>query len=222
VTWYANRIYLHATPSALARLEAEPALVGHIFLLDGPLLASWQPLAEPVAPPAGGLVVVKEVGEAEEPSVWGAEDYSPGRPWHPWHTQNEFVPWDHFHGAASLDIDPPGLRDLIQTEPPPAPFLRFLKDIHIVSGVPVTYYATAMWGGDIESEYAWVFDDREVVYAYRSDEEIVEVVEVDRQGRRSRQGDVLQLALAHLGLQLPTGYFAPHTRGFDWTPFRHG
>jgi hypothetical protein len=85
----------------------------------------------------------------------------------------------------------------------------------------VTYYLGRTWGGDIEGEAAWVFADREVLYCHRVPNDVRvdppdEVVVVDRDGRSVVRGDVLRLALAHHGVHLPTRYFAPHTRTFDW------
>lgn len=104
--------------------------------------------------------------------------------------------------------------DSVDFEKPPVGLLRFLGDLHDTCHVPVTYYACRMWGGDVEEEAAWIFAGTDLVYRYRSP---TETRETDARGQRIIQSGVLPLALAHHGLSLaPSGYFAPHTRGFDW------
>ncbi len=85
---------------------------------------------------------------------------------------------------------------------------------HDTCSVPVTYYACSMWGGDVDEEAAWVFAETDLVYRYQSR---TETRETDASGQRLIHSGVLSLALAHHGIYLPSsGYFAPHTRGFDW------
>lgn len=204
MTWYANRIYLNATPEVLVRLRAEPPLVGHVFLLTGTLPASWQSDAGAVALPEGGLVVVKEVCQPGDPSGW----YPP----------DAVVSWHALRGSPDINIiDGAHIGDIDEDQKPPAAFLRFLKGIHTAMGVPVTYYCGRMWGGSFDGEFAWAFAEREVVYARLSE---TQTVELERDGRRVVQGEVLMLALAHHGVHLPTPYFAPHTREFDWASRR--
>ena len=212
MTWYANRVYINATPAVLERLGRESALDGHIFLLTGALPASWRPDSGEVRLPASGLVVVKEIGAPEDP----AEVMDPQR-LHSWYRKDEFLSWDVLHGPPDIDVlEGAHIHDLVR-EAPPAPFLRYLKALHAATGAPVTYYLGATWGGDIEREYAWVFDGREVVYAFTSD---TSTIELDAHGRRERSEGVLPLALAHHGIQLPSPYFVPHRTTFDWARYR--
>jgi hypothetical protein len=57
-----------------------------------------------------------------------------------------------------------------------------------------------MWGGDIDYEYCLVYEPTESV-VFTTD------------GSRI---DALRAGLVKIGLELPTPYFAPHTRSYPW------
>ena len=78
-------------------------------------------------------------------------------------------------------------------------------NLHIEHSVPITYYSACTFGGDVEWERAWVF--AEVERRYEHDAE-------------TSFGDVLRKALIDHGVSLPSAYFAPHSRSFDWERFR--
>jgi hypothetical protein len=234
VTWYANRIYVNASPAVIAALREDPIFEGHLFRLRGTLPASWEKGAGKVRLPRGGLVVVKEVGPATdddgEAEIALYVAFGPGvgrvEHTHDWYAEGEWFSWNQLHGPSDVKvIDPAGLEELAECDVPPRGFLRFLADLHARCGQPVTYYLGRTWGGLRHAEAAWVFAERDVLYCYNPPKDVNadphdEVVVLDRDGRHVVYGDVLRLALAHHGLHLPTGYFAPHTRTFDWKPWR--
>ncbi|HEY2516685.1 MAG TPA: hypothetical protein VGI39_37705 [Polyangiaceae bacterium] len=210
MTWYANRIYVNASPLALAVLRAEPALRGHLFLLQGTLPTSWEQGGAELELAPGGLAVVKEIGPP-------ASDETPAAESHEWYSPGERLSWDSLRGSREVAVMAPSIEELMECDRPPRRFLQFLAELRARCEQPVTYYLGRTWGGDMEGEAAWVFADRQVLYCHRTPDE---VVVVDGDGRRLARGDVLRLALANHGLHLPTGYFAPHTRGFDWATRR--
>jgi hypothetical protein len=86
---------------------------------------------------------------------------------------------------------------------PPRQFRGFLSGLAIEIGLPVLYYACSMWGGDFESEYCLCYSPDEIV--------------VRRQiGSKSGNQDALKAGLALIDINLQSGFFAPHTRGFPW------
>jgi hypothetical protein len=207
MTWYANRIYINATPEALVAVRSEPSFAGHLFLLTGSLPVSTRRGVPELRLPDRGLLVIKEIGSGTE------QEGEPPKHW--WYAPDEWLSWSALQGPRDQDvIDPSNIQELAEVERPPLAFLRYLRALHVSCNSPVTYYASFMWGGDVESEYAWVFAEHEVVYC----DAPAGAVEVDADGNRHRLTDrgVLESALAHHGLDLPTAYFPPHTRKFDW------
>jgi hypothetical protein len=222
MTWYANRIYVNASERALAALRAERALVGHLFLLQGGVPASWEDGACELPLPCAGLLVAREIGPGDDDDAPGTaairavfgETAGAARRGHGWYAPGDWLSWAVLSGPSSVDVmDPAGVEGLEACDRPPVPFLRFLADLHARTGEPVMYYLCRTWGGEREGEAAWVFAEREVFYGDRNPDE---TVAIGRDGRRVVRDDVLRLALAHHGLHLPTSWFAPHTRGFDW------
>lgn len=120
-----------------------------------------------------------------------------------------------------------------------------VKWIAAAARTPVASYAMETFGGVTEFEWAWLFggagSDRVLVHQSRR-REVVRmergwfrykpvttwayehfVVEVSAAGVVERSGGsagVLHEVAEHLGTWAPKGYFAPHTRGFDWGAYR--
>ncbi|MCA9490561.1 MAG: ankyrin repeat domain-containing protein [Myxococcales bacterium] len=82
---------------------------------------------------------------------------------------------------------------------PPNPFLRRMVALAQALDTPVAYHRIEMHGGEILAELAWVVDgvQRRVI-------------------RPADVADTLQAAMAHLGVRMPSPWFAPHTSSFDW------
>jgi hypothetical protein len=227
MTWRANRIYVDGAPQVLARLRAEPSLVGHVYLLTGSLPASTEPDADTTRLPDGGLVVVKEVAAPDVPAaaaqqaallaMFGEPPRAAG-PAHHWYDADEFASWHALRGPleASDESAYAKVHELSLDEVPPAAFLGFLDELHRSTGAVVSYYACETWGGAVELEFAWVFGERRRAYVHRSAEG---TVEIDDEGRHLRDAEILTLVLAHHGVRSATGWFAPHTRSFEWAPF---
>ena len=69
---------------------------------------------------------------------------------------------------------------------------------------PVVYYACGMWGGDLDFEYCLIYEPQESLF----------VTDVSERGHEAES--TLDMALMKVGLTLPNGFFAPHTRSFGW------
>ncbi|MCB9695854.1 MAG: ankyrin repeat domain-containing protein [Alphaproteobacteria bacterium] len=84
---------------------------------------------------------------------------------------------------------------------PPNPFLRRMVALAQALDTPVAYHRIETHGGEILAELAWVADgvQRRVI-------------------RPADVADTLQAAMAHLGVVMPSPWFAPHTSSFDWAP----
>jgi hypothetical protein len=100
--------------------------------------------------------------------------------------------------------------------------LQFLHELSITVESPVLYYSSFMWGGDVEFEASWVFAPQQFTYITQIEGCAEPTVRcIDDVGRESIEvGDALQKGLLHLGVDLPTGFFALHTRGFPWEDYR--
>jgi hypothetical protein len=107
VTWYANRIYVNASPSVLVALRAEPALGGHLFVLRGMLPASWSRDSGELELPPEGLAVVKEIGPPED------SDEAHAAKSHGWYAPNEWLSWGVLRGPRDVEVTIPAIEELM-------------------------------------------------------------------------------------------------------------
>lgn len=92
-----------------------------------------------------------------------------------------------------------------EAQPPPAPLRQALAGMAATLDQAVIYYACRMWGGDIDYEYCLSYSPSEALLVTKPGGE-----------------DSLRLGLEKVGLQLPTRYFALHTREFPWDTHKLG
>jgi hypothetical protein len=93
----------------------------------------------------------------------------------------------------------------------------FLKQLNDQTQVPIMYFQDAMWGGPCGDDLAVVFDGD--IFVYRGYGQIENGFQVVKNPHVDAQTTILQKGLEHLGLSLPTNYFALHTRRFDWSRY---
>ena len=205
MTWYAHNLYLPATERALQVVRASQNLQRFLFLVSSLEDFVWhKPDVEHGLGPAG-LAVVRPLGPtANNGGAWYAEPV---------------LPWDSLHPVTSS-------RDLVahveEEEAPPVSLLHFIRELSAEVGAPVLYYVSVMWGGDIEFEASWVFTPAQHTYITELPAGKEPAVRcVDEHGTTLvESGDALRKGLAHLKIQLPTGFFALHTRSFPWEHYR--
>jgi hypothetical protein len=205
MTWYANNLYMSATERALQVLRAKPNVQQFLFLVQRLEGFAWHtPDVQHGLGPVG-LAVVRPLGPTEDhSSAWYGEP---------------MLPWDSLHPLTSS-------RNLVahveEEQAPPVSLLQCIRELSVEAGVPVFYYSSCMWGGDVEFEASWVFTPTQHTYITQSSPgEEPEVRCVDAQGNALVvPGDALRKGLAHLGIHLPTGFFALHTRSFPWDRYR--
>jgi hypothetical protein len=205
MTWYAHNLYVPATERALQVLRAKPYLQRFLFLVQSLEGFTWHtPDVQHGLGPVG-LAVIRPLGPTEDhSSEWYGEPV---------------LPWDSLHPlASSQDL----VAHVADEQAPPVSLLQFIRELSAEAGVPVLYYASFMWGGDVEFEASWVFTPAQHTYITQSSPgEEPQVRCVDEQGNALVvPGDALRKGLAHLGIPLPTGFFALHTRSFPWDRYR--
>jgi hypothetical protein len=88
---------------------------------------------------------------------------------------------------------------------PPMSFRIFLQQLAVALNTTVLYYAGSTWGGDVESEY---------VLSYQPEERLL-ITDIE-----SKASNALRDGLAMIGINIPSGFFALHTREFDWEQHR--
>lgn len=128
--------------------------------------------------------------------------------------------WHLASDSTSLILPPRIFKDF---EPPPIRFLTFLQELSRKSRTPIAFFFCDMHGGTVELSLSWVFAKPDRFYA-----EGFELEEGDRMGEYVDSSTppiglsrgVLGRTLEHLGLFLPTLYFALHTTEFSWDAFR--
>ena len=198
MTWYADEIILRASTAALEAVGTSSHLAPfayHIQALDD---HEWYRQEQQHGLPDGGLLVIRPVcGSSSHGFDW--------------------------HGVTALDwAELPfesmaeGLLDATVTQRlseyldeesiPPLQLRKALASLAIHLNQPVLYYGCGMWGGDIDYEYSLVYEPTESVFLTKSS------LQSDGPGTE----DSLRFGLAKIGLNLPTTYFAPHTRSYPW------
>jgi len=94
-----------------------------------------------------------------------------------------------------------------------------LKGLSKKHRVPIAYGYFSTWGGANELEYAWVFGDAETVLVSVMDDDTH--LELNGEGAPKQVcAGLLENLCSRLGFELPTSFFAPHTRKFPWQKYR--
>lgn len=217
MTWFASQIMTTGTARSLAAVRCNPLFQKNTFHVKNPLDHNWHRPEVIHDVPSEGILFIRPICERDS---YEAE----------WHEADEAIlSWDQFEGLNGADImvNP---EDVKQRFPqiewfrfPPAQVLRVAKQLYLETQNSVVFYSCFFWGGSIEIEYAWIFDGPErLIYRLGDSEDQVssQILEVGENSEKELEGDVLCLALQALSCNLSTGFFAPHTRGFDWERVR--
>jgi hypothetical protein len=214
MSWFANNLYAKRTQALEDALRTE--FPGSVYRIDNLKSYSWWRPEIIHGVPDGGLLSVRPFSNGDTDCYL-----------HKWYDES-FLNWNKYanFGEAEppLRIPPEVLGIDDDTLPPPG-FLRYLRHLSKANDTPLLYYQCFMWGGSVETEFAFVyFGDDEYLYSLAGIEEENEHLEIRHNSSEPQKedGDVLVHALRHIGLELPTPYFAPHTSPFDWGSYRVG
>lgn len=218
MTWYAHRIYASPCEPIQKTLASIPGVDGHLFAVKDLDLVNWHSEEVKHTLPEDGLLVAKELSSLldEHAGEWFGDEKL---------------------GFEQLpSISPSGVRltreslvesqgrSEVQIVNPPSGLLAYLKKLAKENSATVSLYCGATWGGTVEYEFAWVFDDAEAYYACES-----EATEVENGtywyctgdgDSGTGEGTVLQEMMRLHGVNLPTYFFAPHTRTFRWERYQ--
>lgn len=203
MTWYADHVFCEPREAVLAALK-ETWMARAVHHVVEPLAHDWYTDGIEHGLPEGGLVVVRPVAEpgakrqGREVVSWKAYPKRDRPPW----------PIPGRHVRRTLDEG--------EQFYPPDGFLAYLSEFAAATASVVAYYQCFSWGGDVESETAWLCGDDPRVFAGRRNGNCVAFT---RDGHAEKDADVLIEALRPFGLVLPSPYFALHTREFDWAPY---
>lgn len=202
MTWYADEIILRATPRALELVRASPQLEPFSYVvrsLDG---HEWHSPEIRHTLPTEGLLFIRPVG-----------DFSPSSSnWYRTRTLDWTTLPAASESASYLDqqVTRQLSSDLGNDLMPPPSFRSAVASLASMAQQVVIYYSCFMWGGDIEYEYCLVYEPTESLFITKS----------DLLPEGSGHEDSLRAGLGRLGLMLPTGYFAPHARSFEWEAYK--
>ena len=198
MTWCADEIILLATPMALRLVSASPQWAPFSYVVRSLDSHEWHTREVQHTLPAEGLIFIRPVGSVSS----GDLDWY-GAP---------MLDWTAISGelgaAAQLDRQvTEQLSSYLHDDllPPPA-FRTAMASLAMTLQQVVIYYRCFMWGGDVESEYCLVYKPTESLFITKSS------LPPDNPGVE----DALRAGLSQLGLELPTGYFAPHVSSFPW------
>ena len=231
MTWYANQIYAKPTAEVIAAFRTQPFLADRLYHVDDlrgvrfqwsrEMLLSSEPPGDREhmrhgLPPGGLLVASPEIYktsyDGDDSDVGDfARHYRHNTPW------GQFPPGAKWQGLRALEGAEPFFPPDLEREHFSVDLLKFLKWVYDQTGSASVYYQCAMWGGSIEDETAWIIDEVDRVYQFRDDETVIEHTDG---GSRVIKGDLLQLAMKSVGLDLPTRFFALHEGSFDWKLYR--
>ncbi|WP_425397973.1 hypothetical protein [Aeoliella sp.] len=215
MTWYASQIITTGDPSIIAAIDRNPIFAGNVFHVKNPIEHNWHTPEVKHSVPDEGLIFIRPICD---PADHIAE----------WHG-DELLSWDRFENAPGEEVllEPQAIAQrygeleivaLVATD-----ILRATKKLNSDTKVPVAYYYCFCWGGDVEIEFAWIFDGSERVLIRLPDDEPPDVnrlLEVDPETETVYDEDVLVRTLRSLKCELPTPFFAPHARNFPWVEHR--
>jgi len=216
MTWYASEIIAPGKPSVLTAVSHVPEFGGHVYHVTNPIRFAWHRPEAAHSVPDDGLVFIRAICD---PAAHIAD----------WHEDDEILRFDRFLNVPGSDVS---LKPdaVVSRRPklegwdlPSEQVLRVAKRLAVDSKSTVAYYYCFCWGGDVEVEYSWVFGDSERVLIRQSVNDTValnRLVEIDLADERERDEDVLVRTLSAVGCDLPTPFFAPHTRSWEWQNFR--
>ena len=207
MTWFANEILAPAVPGLVDEFGAFAGYREAVHVIRS--LDSYRFHDDTVRHglPPEGLLVVRPVGEPSELQDWYDE---------------QVIPWLAPPGWAlrELALSPAQVSQVASgvEQLPPETFLQALKHLASTHGTTVAYAYFSTWGGTNELEYAWVFGSIETVLINTSRDDTHLLLS---EGVRPREVDrnLLEALFSSLGVELPTSFFAPHTRRFPWNDY---
>ncbi|MEY4561483.1 MAG: hypothetical protein RLZZ618_760 [Pseudomonadota bacterium] len=212
MTWYATEILARCTPALLAAVMKEPKLASRAYLIREPVHCTIDETRHSFHPPEGGLLVVRPICE---PGTHCAE----------WHDA-DVLSWHALEAPERRrTLSPRSLGEHVEAEfadqfPPPA-FFGYLKNLSIETGTDMAFFHRAMWGGDTDLEYVWLFGTREEASVLLQPAEALEAARVQKDGDvQTLNVDLLSDTLAYLGAPIASAFCVFHTRGFAWEAHR--
>jgi hypothetical protein len=193
MTWYANEILISASDEVISKITNDPRLAPFTYWVKNVDEYPWYRIEQKHDLPPLGLIVIRPVLQtADEGHHWYDETILD------WSTlKRDTQGTGCINNAIDNDLD----AYLSSDEIVPISFRQFLADLATELNTPVLYYAGFMWGGDVESEYSLVYSPQEQLFITKTQIE---------------GSDALREGLAAIGIHLPTGFFALHTRSFNW------
>ncbi len=233
MTWYASHIYAESKQAVLSTVSLHPLFSKGLYLVKTIDEHRWPASENRHELPKGGLLVMREVCDPEMDDNRYNTQFEAR-----WHLNvgNPVLPWTDLVGPAYIDvIQPPNLPVLafgklyLDDSPsayPPVAFLRFLKHLSDTTNAVISFYHHRT-GAEraVDQEFAWIFGKGDFVYVRHVSSEGV-IVQYSRDGISEKStaihDSVLKFTLRHYGLNLPTTYFALHTRRFDWSTYKMG
>jgi hypothetical protein len=219
MTWDAKTIYAKPSPDVAAALAREPFLAKRMFFvdsLDGARFEWARRLLLSDSPPDDAKHMRHGLPEEGLLVIWlyltssGYDNFDPPtREFRETFHDNQ-RPWPI---VSNVEL-PPALLPPDTTTEESRRLLGFLRSVALETRSPIVYYHGATWGGAVDFEIGWAFDVDDHVYQYVDDDTVLHHTSA---GQTAVQGKtVVQLLMAHLGLRLPTGFFALHEGSFDW------
>lgn len=216
MTWRADEVMIRASRAAVQAVRADALLSPFAHLLPNVLRnpsGATGPRPVDYLPPEG-LLVLRPIGNVTHDDTLS------------WY-QEPVLDWGAFPGPGDARFEADRLRvaeatDMAAESLPPTTMLAYLSDLARRTQSALLVYSCSMWGGDVESEQAWVIGKSNLALVNRAQGDSPgQILTMDGTGPiRVVEGDVLSMALEHLGVKLPTPYFLPHTRAFSWREFR--
>jgi len=221
MSWKADQIYTIPKPEIIQYFKSIEDFKEEIFLVDNlegirsesirKYILSDEPNEYSFLKhtlPEKGLLVIK-------PVVYKTgydKDYDTNIFWNKYKEYKEDR-WDFINSICSVKLD---LNlDLSDNQ---LKLLSYLKILNNKFDTPFLFYFCEMWGGDIEVEFAIVFNKEIKVYQYEYNSK--KSIEIINNKTKKLKQPVIQIGFKHLNLTLPTGFFALHESSFDWKRYQ--
>lgn len=224
---YTSHIYARPTGELLSFLQLHPLLSTGLFHIRQSDSEAVKDVIQSGLTD-NGLVIVREVCAIGTEAKTHKSDGSPVISWRELKGVEDIrvIPSDHIPTLGFGKIyDNHG-----DNPPPPVEFLRLLKHLSATYQTSIAFYHhyTAYEDRLADCEYAWAFDDQDLVYIRHVDTPYKTVLYADANEpqmvheERTDDQPILHLVMQRFGLSLVQASYRPYFSDFDWEKHRLG
>ncbi|WP_155399109.1 hypothetical protein [Xenorhabdus bovienii] len=196
MSWYTDELLMSATSKTLKYIKTDAQLRQFAYLIPHLNDYAWYVPNHQHNLPSGGLIVISP--------VCGKRNFNQYR--------QAFL---NYYELTVLESKASFLTETEGRIVPEAPeikksFREFLVALSQEIDTPVLYYTASSWGGTFDYELSFLYQPEEILYTSPTHFEDV---------KPDEKQNALVEGLAGIGVTT-LGFFAPHTREFEWDKYK--